>query len=392
MSATIEPPTTAESVLERVRPLLPAIRERAAETEEARSIPRASAQELLEAGLARILMPKRYGGSELGLRSWIDTVVEISTADASHGWCASLLIHHPHYLAQFPEAAQDAVWSDGPDVWMAAPFGPVMQVTADGDGYRVTGQSSWASGVNHSSWIMVGGMLPGPEGEPDWTLFVIPPDQYHVRDTWNTSGMRGTGSNTVVLEDVHVPKEHTLRVADMREGTSPGGALHAAPWYRAPWVTYAPFTFVAPMLGAARGALEDYRRWNADRVSLHGSAVATYTSNQVRFARAAAELDAATLLVYRAVDVAEAPETATLELRGRADRDAILAAELIVAAMDTVMTMSGSAGFAATNSIQRAWRDVHFASSHVILNPEIGYAAYGRQQFGLDRDPHQQWY
>jgi alkylation response protein AidB-like acyl-CoA dehydrogenase len=194
-------------------------------------------------------------------------------------------------------------------------------------------------------------MLPGPEGEPDWTLFVIPPDQYQVKDTWNTIGMRGTGSNTVVLEDVHVPKEHTLRVADMREGTSPGGALHAAPWFRAPWVSYAPFTFVAPMLGAALGALEAYRRWNVDRVSLHGSAVAEYTSNQVRLARAAAQLDAARLLIYRAIDAAEEPESATLELRARADRDAILASELIVTAMDSVMSMSGSAGFATTNGI-----------------------------------------
>jgi hypothetical protein len=60
--------------------------------------------------------------------------------------------------------------------------------------------------------------------------------------------------------------------------------------------------------------------------------------------------------------------------------------------MDTVMGMAGAAGYASSNRIQRAWRDVHFASSHVILNPEIGYAAWGRQQFGLDRDPEAQWF
>ena len=392
MTITADPPASGDSVLDRVREMLPAIRDRAAQTEAERTIPRESAQDFLDAGLARILTPKRFGGTELGLHVWIDAVVEISTADAAHGWCASLLIHHPHYLAQFPQAAQEAVWSDGPDVGMAAPFGPVMQAEPVAGGYRVSGEAGWASGVNHSTWIMVGAMLPGPGGAPDWTLFTIPPDSYEVRDTWDTVGMRGSGSNTVVLRDVFVPQDHTLRVADMREGTSPGGALYDAPYFRAPWVTYAPFTFVAPMLGAAQGALEDYRKWNADRVSLHGSAVARYTSIQVRLARAAANLDAAKLLIDRAMDVAEALEPASLELRARADRDAICASELIVSAMDTVMTMSGAAGFASSNRIQRAWRDVHFASAHVILNPEIGYAAWGRQQFGLERDPEAQWY
>jgi 3-hydroxy-9,10-secoandrosta-1,3,5(10)-triene-9,17-dione monooxygenase len=378
-------------MLERVRALLPAIRERAATTEEARSLPSESAQELLGAGLARILMPKCHGGSELGLRCWIDTVAEISSADASHGWCASLLIHHPHYLAQFPPAVQNAVWADGPDVWIAAPFAPVMQAVPTPGGYRVSGEAAWASGVNHSSWILVGAILQ-EKGAPEWTLFPIPPGRYEVRDTWHTTGMRGSGSNTVVLKDVDVPADHTLGVAELREGTAPGGSIHSAPWFRAPWMTYAPFAFVAVMLGATRGALEDYVRWNADRHSLHGGPVAQYTSNQVHVGRVAAQLDAAALLIYRSLDAAEEPERASLESRARSNRDAVAASELILAAMDTVMRISGSAAFAETNRIQRAWRDVHFASSHVSLNPEVGYAVYGRQRFGLPRDPHQQWF
>lgn len=102
-------------------------------------------------------------------------------------------------------------------------------------------------------------MLPGAGGEPEWTLFPVAPGHYEVLDTWQTVGMRGTGSNTVVYDDVFVPADHVLHVSDMRDGTSPGGALHEASFYRAPWITYAPMTFVAPMLGAARGALETYR-------------------------------------------------------------------------------------------------------------------------------------
>lgn len=392
MSLTTEPALTPETVLDRVRTLLPAIRDRAATGEDDRAIPQESAREFLDAGLARILTPRQFGGDELGLRAWIDAVVEIATADAAHGWCASLMIHHPHYLAQFPEAAQAAVWADGPDVSIACTLTPASRIEPTEGGYRISGRISYLSGVNHSTWIIVGGMLPGPDGQLDWTLFTVPPGHYEVLDTWNTTGMRGTGSNTVVYEDVFVPADHVLRVADMRDATTPGGALHAAPFFRAPWITYAPLTFVAPMLGAARGALEDYRAWTAQRASLFGSPVAEYTSIQTRLARSAADLDAAELLIYRAADAAETPEPASEALRARTYRDACRASELIVGAMDTVMTMSGAAGFATSNSIQRAWRDVHFAASHVILNPEVSFAAWGRQQFGLERDPAQQMY
>jgi 3-hydroxy-9,10-secoandrosta-1,3,5(10)-triene-9,17-dione monooxygenase len=54
--------------------------------------------------------------------------------------------------------------------------------------------------------------------------------------------------------------------------------------------------------------------------------------------------------------------------------------------------MSGSAGFAASNPIQRAWRDIHFASMHVSLNFENNFTHFGRLEFGLPRDPHLPFY
>lgn len=394
MTTTFEPidTLTPQVVRQRVDQLLPDIRERAGQGERDRTIPRVSAEEFLDAGLARILTPRQFGGAELGIRTWVDATITIGTADAAHGWCASLLIHHPHYLAQFPETAQAAVWAAGPDVAIAGTLTPTSDIEPAQGGYRISGRISYLSGVNHCSWIMVGGMLPGPGGQPDWTLFLVPPGFYEVEDTWHTTGMRGTGSNTVVYNDVFVPHDHVLRLEEMRDGTSPGGKINGSPYFRAPWITYAPLTFTAPMLGAARGALEHYRAWTAERASLFGSKVAEFTSIQTRLARAATDLDLAELLTYRAVDVAEAPEPASPELRARTYRDISRSSELIVAAMDTVMQISGSAGFSDESMIQRAWRDIHFASSHVILNPEISYAAWGRQQFGLERDPSQMLY
>ncbi len=389
-----EQATTLEGILKEIRALAPAFRGRAPLSEEKRSIPPASAQDFLNIGLARVLLPKKFGGLDLGVRAWLDISVEVGKADAAHGWCASQMMHHPHYLAQFPEAAQRAVWNDGPDVSIAATMTPTSKIEIVDGGYNISCSIPYLSGINHSTWVVVGGMLFGPEGQPDWTLFLVPPGNFSVVETWNTAGMRGTGSNTVVVENVFVPTDWTLAVGDMREGRTPGGRLNRdeAPCFNAPWITYAPLTFLGPMLGAARGALEEYRSWTAQRASLFGAQVAEFTSIQVHLSRAASTLDAAEFLMHRCADAADAVEPASAEIRARAYRDQARASEMIVEAMDTIMKISGAAGFASSSPIQRAWRDVHFSSAHVILNPEVSFAAWGRQQFGLERDPRQLMY
>src|SRR5262245_11935042 len=115
---------TKDDVLAGVRAIAARFGERAGAAEEARRISQQSAQDMLDAGLARILMPRRFGGYQLDFETWLDVVLEISRHDASHGWCAALIIHHAHLIAHFPETAQQAVWAQGPDVALAASFAP----------------------------------------------------------------------------------------------------------------------------------------------------------------------------------------------------------------------------------------------------------------------------
>ncbi|HXX02709.1 MAG TPA: acyl-CoA dehydrogenase family protein [Xanthobacteraceae bacterium] len=384
-------PMTHDAMLTRVRGLIAGIRERAAAAEEARTLPRESVDALIAAGITRILIPPRFGGYGLSLDTWFEVVREIGKADASHAWCASLMIHHPHYVGQFAEDAQKAVWSDGPDVPIAASILPFGQVTPAPGGYRITGEFPFASGVNHSRWVIVGGMV-SANGPPEWTFFLVPPGDYQVIDTWFTGAMRATGSNTIVCENVVVPESRTLRLSALREGQGPGGALHANPIFRAPFITYAPLTFVTPMLGAAQGAYEIFRDWTRNRRGTGGVALAEITSFQTRLGRAAADLDAAEMLLRRAVGVPQAPTPASLALRARSMRDFSRASEFCVGVVDTLIAMSGTAAFAGSHPIQRAWRDIHFAAMHVSLNAEQNFAHFGRTEFGLPRDPHQPFF
>lgn len=378
---------THEAVLERVRVLSGRIRDSAAAAEEARTLPAEMVEALLGAGITRILVPPRFGGYGLGFDTWFEVVREIGKADASHGWCASLMIHHPHYVSQFSEEAQKAVWADGLDQSIAASIQPVGKVERADGGYCISGQFAFASGINHSRWLIVGALL-HTEGRPEAVFFLVRPGHYKVIDSWFTSAMRATGSNTAICDGVFVPESFTARLSDLREGRGPGGVLHAHPIYRAPFISYAPLTFVTPMLGAAQGAYEMFRDWIKGRRAARGGAVAEFASIQVRLARAAADLDAAELLLRRVVDVAHAPVPPSLAIRARSMRDCSRAAELCIGAIDALLAMSGAAGFSSSHPIQRAWRDIHFAATHVALNPEQNFSHFGRLELDLPRDTH----
>lgn len=133
----------SNGVLESVRPLLPAIAERAGATDENRVVPGESVRELRAAGFFRMLQPKRYGGAESDPVHFYEVVREVSGACASTGWVASVLGVHAWQLGLFPERAQDEVWGPGPDTLISSSYAPVGKLTPVDGGY-----SSVAAGVS----------------------------------------------------------------------------------------------------------------------------------------------------------------------------------------------------------------------------------------------------
>jgi 3-hydroxy-9,10-secoandrosta-1,3,5(10)-triene-9,17-dione monooxygenase len=377
---------TKEQIIERTRALVPKFSERVAATEEARQMPRRSVEEMLDAGFARILLPKRIGGYGLGFDTWFEVMRELSKTDASHGWCAGLIIHHAHLIALYPEAGQRTVWDTTHDVSIAASLAPVAQATPAEGGYRVTSKgSTFASGVDHSTWIMLGAMTQsGPQSE--WKFFLLPTRQCDIVDTWHTAGMRGTGSKTVVADNVFVPDDLVLSMAELRDGKTPGGAAYSDVIFHTPFYYYAPLSFATPMLGAVQGAYEHFREWTKTRKTPDGSPLSAKALIQVQMARAAADIDAAELLLRRALNITDAPKAYSPELLARSLRDFARVSEMTVSAIDTIISLSGTTGFSTSHPIQRAWRDIHFMSMHISVNAEMNFTHYGRMEFGLGRD------
>jgi len=385
-SASTAPSATKQAMIDRARALAPRFAARAEAAEQARRIPEASATDMLDAGFARILLPREIGGYGLGFDTWYEVTRELSKTDASHGWCAGLIIHHAHLIAQYPQAGQTAVWADSLDEPIAASFAPSVKAEPAKGGYRISSAGSpFASGVDHCSWVMLGGMThDGPA--PEWKFFLVPPGEYAIRDTWFTAGMRGTGSKSIVVDNAFVPEARMLRLTDLRDGKTPGGAIYSGVIFHTPFFYYAPISFATPMLGAAQGAYEMFREGTKARKTQDGRPLAEQSSVQVRMARAAADIDAAELLLRRAVQVTDTPEAYSPTHLARSVRDFARISELTVAAVDTLVALSGTAGFATSHPLQRAWRDIHFMAMHISLNTETNFTHYGRMELGLGRD------
>jgi alkylation response protein AidB-like acyl-CoA dehydrogenase len=355
--------------------------------DEERKISAESATDMLDAGFARMFVPRRLGGSELGIDTWFEVMLEIARADASHAWCAGLMAHVPQMLLQLGEEAQQAIWGDGPDVPTAGSVMPFAKVVAAGEDYRVSAQAPFASGVTHSTWVFVGGFLP-KDGPPDPAIFLIPPDKYEISDTWFTTGMRATGSSTIVTEDVLVPATHVLRVADLREATGPGRNLASGGWCHLPFASYAQLSFATPMLGAARGAFDDFLGWVKQKQLPGGLRQAETQTLQAAVGRISADLEAAELLLRWIVDTSDDLERATtMEHRRACVRNYARAAELAVDSIDRIVKLGGTASFAEGNPRQRAWADIHLAAAHQSLQGDSNYAQWARGPFDLPTPP-----
>jgi gallate dioxygenase len=199
---------------------------------------------------------------------------------------------------------------------------------------------------------------------------------------------RGSGSNTVALDNVFVPEHRSVSFSTLRDACSPGSGINTAPIYRTPFIAVHTYALLGPALGLARGAYADFVQWTRQRYLTYTVLnVAQHVPVQIRVAEIAAQIDAAELLARHCFSIAREDYTrVTLEQRLLLRRDFTYAMRMVRAAMDDLIKISGSSGLRDDNSVQRSWRDVHAISSHVVMNFDVAGENFGRVEFGLGRN------
>ncbi|MFC9255132.1 3-hydroxy-9,10-secoandrosta-1,3,5(10)-triene-9,17-dione monooxygenase oxygenase subunit [Amycolatopsis thailandensis] len=379
----------AQDVIAGIRELLPVLRERAQEAEDARRVPEASVKSLQETGFFKLLQPKTFGGLEADPVSFYTAVKLVASACGSTGWVASILGVHPWHLGLFEAQAQQDVWGDDVDVRISSSYAPMGKADVVDGGYRLSGRWSFSSGCDHATWVLLGGPV-FKDGKPvDFCTYLVPISDYTIEDVWDTVGLRGTGSNDIIVNDVFVPKHRALSFIATSKCKTPGQEINPGPLYKMPYGSVHPSTITAPIIGMAQGAYDAHVEYQGKRVR------AAYAGEQskedpfakVRIAEAASEIDAAWLQLTHNIDelyqLACKGEKLPFPTRLRVRRDQVRGTERAIFAIDRLFENSGGRALKAGTPIQRFWRDAHAGRVHAANDAERAYVMFGTGAFGL---------
>src|SRR5258708_1285498 len=198
--AASEPRQT--SVLDNVRALLPEIKARAEEIEQARAVPRDLAEKLRTAGVFRRYVPRSHGGDEMWPDEGLTVIEELASADASLAWVAAVGSEGPSFYAYLPADTYDKIYAGGPDVIHTGVINPTGKAVRVDGGYRFSGRWSFASGSNNADYICIHGILDRGQGS---RLGVVPAREVQIDDIWHVSGRMGSSSSDSTDRDLVLP-------------------------------------------------------------------------------------------------------------------------------------------------------------------------------------------
>jgi alkylation response protein AidB-like acyl-CoA dehydrogenase len=361
--------------------------ERAGEAERLRRLPAQTMAEATASGFFDLLVPTRFGGAQAPFPAILDPVRRMAHGCASSAWTLGFYALHNWMLALFGEQAQQEAFLTRPFL-APAPLAPTGRGVDCDDGIRLTGRWSWATGVMHGNWIMVGALCESGADSLRPMLALLPIDAVRIEDVWHTDGMRATGSNDVVIEDVFVPAHRLVAVSDIYTGASPGAAIHDGHTYRWPMVPALALLAAMPALGSAERAAEIY----ADRLSQRYLAYEGVLQKDkpmaaIRLGEASVRLRALRALLSDTVDgieeIVSAGDPVSRVVRGQAR----LAAAHIVAesraVISDLLSSSGASAHFLDHPLQRIKRDVDVIAGHVVFDYDTSRELAGALSLGI---------
>jgi alkylation response protein AidB-like acyl-CoA dehydrogenase len=352
----------------------------AAETERQREVPQELFEELRASGCFRMALPTTYGGDQLEFGEILHVIETLSQADGATGWTVAILSGAPLLLGFLPLPTFERIYAAGPDTISAGVLAPKGAAVPDGSRWRVSGQWPMASGCRRAEWIYLhcavtddGTPRVTEDGRPDLRFVVLPVEDVRIMDTWNSSGLRGTGSHDIRVVRRSCPDEFTCRLF--------GGTPTVATSTFSVHPVYQLYLFVAAVaIGVAQGALDDVLAiaMGGKRPSFSARRLSDSNRFQDQLGEAHVTLMAARDSLYRAARaeyVASGPEdeSALLE-RATLGATASWAIWMAAHVTDIAYTLGGSSAVYESCPLQRRLRDVRAITQHVAAN---------RQSYGL---------
>ncbi|EME64203.1 oxidoreductase [Rhodococcus ruber BKS 20-38] len=379
-----------DELVSSARALVPMLRANAERAERERRLPEANLNALRAAGLLRLSLPRRHGGYELGVRSFLQVCAELGRGCGSTAWVATLMNTNLYTASAFPDRARAEIFDGNPDAVLSGVIlGSGVSIERVDDGYLVSGQWGFATGCLHADWAVLG-RTPEKTGDSHAAL-LVPMQDLRVRDTWNVVGMAGTGSNTLVAEQVFVPEHRAVVLSRSSTDEVFSSAADPCGWQdQAVRRAVLVLGIAAPLLGLARHAYElvtDSLN-NGRRIAYSEYRDARNSARiQLALGRAAHLIDSSWMHALRSADDLDRAESTRssldefIQMRIRTDTGVV--ARECRAAVEILLDVNGAGSFSCDNPLQRVWRDLEVASRHGIINPLMADEGMGRLVAGV---------
>ena len=363
----------------------------AAEIEQTRRIPEPVLDQLIEAGLFRLLLPADLGGAEVEPATFVKVMQIVAAADASTGWCLCQLCGCSMVTAYMSPEAASQIYSDERQLVAWGPAAGARAVAEPG-GYRVTGAWNLASGGRHATWLGgictiregEGGLSGTPDGSAEERTILFPAEAAEMRDVWHVIGLRGTGSDSYSVSDLFVPADRCVARDD------PARAIHRGLLYQFPIRAMFSVGFGGVALGVARAAfdalveLAGTKTPRGFKSGLRDSAVV-----QLQVGQADARLRAVeSLLIQTLEDTWQALQTAgslTVADRVRVRQAASHAIKESREVVAQTYLLGGSTSISSGSAIERRFRDMN-AIGQQLQGRQDHFESVGRHILGLDPD------
>lgn len=382
---------TPELLVQRARDMVPYLKDAASRHEADRVIAKETVAMMQDAGFFRVLQPKRWGGYEMDPHVFFEIQMTLAEGCMSTAWIYGVIAVHNWQIALFDLKAQEDIWRDDTTVLIASSYMPVGKVTPVEGGFRFSGRWAFSSGCDHCDWVFLGGVVPptADNPNPDYRTFLVPRSDFKVLDTWHTFGLKGTGSNDIVVEDVFVPEYRTHSSLDGFRGTNPGIDSKTIALYKIPFGQLFPRAVSGSTLGATQGAINAYRDIASKRIgSNSGSKTAEDPHAQIAVARAQALVDQLKQRLYTIFDElmrdARAGKPTDLNKRIQFRYESAAVPEQCLAEVLEMQKMCGGRAIFTDSPLQRFALDILAGRAHVANNPYPFARNYGGVQLGLD--------
>lgn len=337
-----------------------------------RRLPQALADEMARAGFYRMLVPSLYGGGEVSPATFIETLEALGEIDASAAWIAMIGATAGLNAAYLDDTAAREIFGD-PRHLCTGVFAPMGRAHIEGDMLRVSGRWKWNSGGHVSHWLGGGCILYengepklGADGAPEHRMVMFPASKAMQIDTWHTSGLKGTGSGDMSVEEVRVPSSHAAQLIN-------GVPKIERPLYAFPLFGLLSLGIAGVASGNARGAIEDFKAMANGRRLPNGRSFATRSSVRSVYAEAVADYGGARafLLDEAARGWAEAQTGGRLSIERRA-RLRLAATAMVRRSTEIVRRLQDAAGGPAvflSDPLHRRSCDAQVMTAHMMVAP-----------------------